>query len=100
MTTTNFRTSWDGENIHLTDARGHFQNSFACTAWAERFTTIRRGRFLVGTASVTFIKGEGYRIVLKSKEGERLLTHTEKQCPGHERLCEIIGEWLTAKKAD
>lgn len=98
--TTNFRTSWGSENIHLTDARGHFQNSFACTAWAERFNAIRRGRFLVGNASVTFIKGEGYRIVLKSKEGERLFIRTEKQCPGYERLCEIIGEWLTAKKAD
>lgn len=97
--TTNFRTSWGSENIHLTDARGRFQNSFACTAWAERFTTIRQGRFLVGKASVTFTKGEGYRIVLKSKDGERLFTHTEKQCPGYEKLCETIGEWLTAKKA-
>ena len=94
---TNFRTSWDSENIHLTDARGHFQSSFACTAWAERLNAIRRGRFLVGQASVTFIKGEGYRIVL-SKDGERLLTRTEKQCPGYERLCAIVGEWLTAKK--
>ena len=96
---TNFRTSWSSENIHLTDARGRVQDSFACTAWAERFTTIRRGRFLVGKASVTFIKGEGYRIVLRSKDGERLFTHTEKQCPGYEKLCETIGEWLTAKKA-
>ena len=48
---------------------------------------------------MTFIKGEGYRIVLTSKDGERLFTHTEKQCPGYEKLCETIGEWLTAKKA-
>ena len=97
-TTTVFRTTWTADNVHITDERGHLHRNYFAALWAERFNGMTRGRFLIGTASVQFAKGEGYRIILKDANKTRVIDEIVKNCPSRERVCELAAQWVTDHK--
>lgn len=94
MALTNFRTTWDHTNLHLEHVTGNPAKHFTGAIFAERFEAISRGRFFVGNISVTYTKGTGYRLILKTEDGNRLLEVTEKDTIGYDRALTIVSEWM------
>ena len=80
-TTTVFRTAWAADNVQISDERGRLNGHYSAMLWAERFNKMKRGCFLIGTVSVQFTKGEGYRIILKDANENRVIDETVKDCP-------------------
>ena len=99
-TATVFRTTWTADNVHITDERGHLHRNYFAALWAERFNNMTRGRFLIGTASVQFTKGEGYRIIVKDANKARVIDETVKDCPSRERVCALAAQWITDHKPE
>lgn len=97
-TTTVFRTAWAADNIQISDERGHLHRNYFAALWAERFNGMSRGCFLVGTVSVQFTKGEGYRIILKDANKTRVIDETVKLCPGRDYICALAAQWITGHK--
>lgn len=99
-TTTVFRTAWTADNVHITDERGYLHRNYFAALWGERFANMTRGRFLIGTVSVQFTKGEGYRIIVKDANKSRVIDETVKDCPSRERVCELAAQWITDHKPE
>lgn len=95
-----FRTTWTADNVHITDERGSLHRNYFAALWGERFTIMTRSRFLIGTVSVQFTKGEGYRIILKDANENRVIDETVKDCPSRERVCELAAQWITDHKPE
>lgn len=99
-TATVFRTTWTADNVHITDERGHLHRNYFAALWAERFNNTASGRFLIGTASVQFTKGEGYRIIVKDANKVRVINETVKDCPSREHVCAHAAQWITDHKPE
>lgn len=97
-TTTVFRTAWAADNVQISDERGRLNGHYSAMLWAERFNKMKRGCFLIGTVSVQFTKGEGYRIILKDTNENRVIDETVKDCPSRAYICGLAAQWITDHK--
>lgn len=97
-TTTVFRTTWAADNIQISGERGRLQGHYSAMLWAERFDKMKRGCFLIGTVSVQFTKGEGYRIIVKDENENRVIDETVKNCPGRDYIRALVAQWITDHK--
>lgn len=93
--TRHIRHRWTGQNLHLTDVTGNPNRTMTGAVWAERFSNMTRGHFLVGRVSITWTKFIGYRLLLKdATTGEHLLDVIEKNCIGFDRCLDLVADWM------